>query len=48
MVKNGHEMKGLTKVISTYSDNLKWANFDKLGKLYSEEGWTEVLWEGNA
>lgn len=38
LVKNGHEMKGLTKVISTYSDNSKWANFDELGKLYSEAG----------
>lgn len=48
LAKNGDEMEGLTKVICTYSEGFKWANFDKLGKLYSEAGWTEVLREGNA
>lgn len=45
---NGDEMEGLTKVICTYSGDFKWANFDKLGKLYSEARWTEVRREGNA
>jgi len=40
-------MEGLTKVICTYSEDFKWANFDKLGKLHSEAGCTEVLREGN-
>lgn len=48
LAKNGDEMEGLAKVICTYSGDFKWANFDKLGKLYSEASWTEVLREGNA
>lgn len=47
-MKNGDEMVGLTKVICSHSEDFKWANFDKLGKLYNKAGWTEVLGEGNA
>ena len=45
LAKNGDEMEGLIQVICTCGEYFKRANFDDLGKLYSEADWTEVFRE---